>query len=153
MESVHWTRCCSNSSNQKFSSEYQFHLIKTDFCWSQKDCNCNGYFSPKYIFTKLAFNRICANNRQKEGNYDCESHSICKTRANDLQILQPICFGTPICICVFVFVFLFLFLFLLGPKPPKGSGPRLDCRVRIQLGWVHFGVFSSSRFVPPALSS
>ena len=49
VESVHWTRCCSNSSNQKFSSEYQFHLIKTDFC-------CNGYFSPKYIFTKLAFN-------------------------------------------------------------------------------------------------
>ena len=113
MESVHWTRCCSNSSNQKFSSEYQFHLIKTDFCWSQKDCNCNGYFFSKYIFTKLAFNRICANNRQKEGNYHCESHSICKTRANDLQILQPICFGTPICICVFVFVFLFLFLFLL----------------------------------------
>ena len=92
MESVHWTRCCSNSSNQKFSSEYQFHLIKTDFCWSQKDCNCNGYFSPKYIFTKLAFNRISANNRQKEGNYHCESHSICKTRATDLQIWQPICF-------------------------------------------------------------
>ena len=104
MESVHWTRCCSNSSNQKFSSEYQFHLIKTDFCWSQKDCNCNGYFFSKYIFTKLAFNRICANNRQKEGNYHCESHSICKTRANDLQILQPICFGTPICICICVFI-------------------------------------------------
>ena len=100
VESVHWTRCCSNSSNQKFSSEYQFHLIKTDFCWSQKDCNCNGYFFSKYIFTKLAFNRICANNRQKEGNYHCESHSICKTRANDLQILQPICFGTPICIAL-----------------------------------------------------
>ena len=34
-----------------------------------------------------------------------------------------------------------------------GGGPRLDRRARIQLGRVHFGVFSTSRFVPPALSS
>ena len=34
-----------------------------------------------------------------------------------------------------------------------GGGPRLDSRVRIQLGWVHFGVFSMSCLVPLALSS
>ena len=33
------------------------------------------------------------------------------------------------------------------------GGPRLDRRVRIQLGRVHFWVFSMSRFVPLALSS
>ena len=30
---------------------------------------------------------------------------------------------------------------------PAGGGPRLDCRARIQFGWVHFGVFSTSRFM------
>ena len=30
---------------------------------------------------------------------------------------------------------------------------RLDCWERIKLGRVHFGVFSTSRFVPLALSS
>ena len=39
----------------------------------------------------------------------------------------------------------------LGPMP--GGGPRLDRRVRIQLGRIHFVVFSTSRFVPLALSS
>ena len=34
-----------------------------------------------------------------------------------------------------------------------GGGPRLDRGARIQVGQVHFGVFSMSRFVPPALSS
>ena len=34
-----------------------------------------------------------------------------------------------------------------------GGRPRLNRRARIQLGRVHFGVFSTSRFVPPALSS
>ena len=41
----------------------------------------------------------------------------------------------------------------LGPMPPYGRRPRLDRQVRIQLGRVHFGVFSTSPFVPPALSS
>ena len=32
-------------------------------------------------------------------------------------------------------------------------GRRLNCRARIQFRRVHFGVFSTSRFAPPALSS
>ena len=44
-------------------------------------------------------------------------------------------------------------LLTLGPMPPTGGGPRLDRRVRIQFRQVHFGVFLTSRFVPPALSS
>ena len=44
-------------------------------------------------------------------------------------------------------------LLTLGPMPPTGGRPRLDRRVRIQFRQVHFGVFSTSRFVPPALSS
>ena len=35
---------------------------------------------------------------------------------------------------------------------PIVGGPRLDRWVRIHLGQAHFGVFSTSRFVPPALS-
>ena len=34
-----------------------------------------------------------------------------------------------------------------------GVKPRLDCRARKQFRRIHFGVFSMSRFVPPALSS
>ena len=34
-----------------------------------------------------------------------------------------------------------------------GGGPRLDHRARLQFGRVPFGVFSTSRFVPSALSS
>ena len=34
-----------------------------------------------------------------------------------------------------------------------GGGPRLDHRARLEFGRVHFGVFSMSRIVPPALSS
>ena len=34
-----------------------------------------------------------------------------------------------------------------------GCGPRLDRQARIQFGQVHFGVFSTSRVVPLALSS
>ena len=33
------------------------------------------------------------------------------------------------------------------------AGPRLHCLAKIQFGRVHFGVFSTSRFLPPALSS
>ena len=36
---------------------------------------------------------------------------------------------------------------------PSGGGPRLDRWARIQSGQVNFGVFSTSRFVPSALSS
>ena len=36
---------------------------------------------------------------------------------------------------------------------PSGDGPRLDRWARIQSGRVNFGVFSTSRFVPSALSS
>ena len=36
---------------------------------------------------------------------------------------------------------------------PTGGGPRLDHRARLQFGRAHFGVFSTSRFVPSALSS
>ena len=36
---------------------------------------------------------------------------------------------------------------------PPGGGPRLDCQAGIQFGRVHFGVFSTSRFMPLALSS
>ena len=36
---------------------------------------------------------------------------------------------------------------------PSGGGPRLDRWARIQSGRVNFGVFSTSRFVPSALSS
>ena len=36
---------------------------------------------------------------------------------------------------------------------PPGGGPRLDRWARIQSGRVNFGVFSTSRFVPSALSS
>ena len=36
---------------------------------------------------------------------------------------------------------------------PSGGGPRLDRWARIQSGGVNFGVFSTSRFVPSALSS
>ena len=36
---------------------------------------------------------------------------------------------------------------------PTGGGPRLDRRARIQFRRVNFGVFSTSRFVPSALSS
>ena len=43
-------------------------------------------------------------------------------------------------------------LIILGPLP-LGGGPRLDRRARVQFGRVHFGVFSTSRSVPPALSS
>ena len=41
----------------------------------------------------------------------------------------------------------------LGPSRPTGGGPRLDRSARIQFGRVHFGVFSTSCFVPPARSS
>ena len=44
-------------------------------------------------------------------------------------------------------------LFLLGPMPPTGGGPRMDHRAGIQSWQVHFGVFSTSRFMLPALSS
>ena len=36
---------------------------------------------------------------------------------------------------------------------PTGVKPRLDCQARKQFGRIHFGVFSMSCFVPPALSS
>ena len=41
----------------------------------------------------------------------------------------------------------------LGPIRPTGGGPKLDGRARIQFGGVNFGVFSTSRIVPLALSS
>ena len=41
----------------------------------------------------------------------------------------------------------------LGPIRPTDGEPKLDRRARIQFGRVNFGVFSTSRFVPPALSS
>ena len=46
-----------------------------------------------------------------------------------------------------------IFRIICWTRSSAGGGPRLDRRVRIQLGRVHFGVFSTSRFVPPALSS
>ena len=42
---------------------------------------------------------------------------------------------------------------ILYTRSYAAGGPRLDRRTRIQLGRVHFGVFSTSRFGPPALSS
>ena len=33
------------------------------------------------------------------------------------------------------------------------AGPKLHCLAKIQFGQVYFGVFSTSRFLPPALSS
>ena len=53
---------------------------------------------------------------------------------------------------VFTYFFIFKIKIFgkLGPVP--GGGPRLDRQARIQFKQVYFGVFSTSRFVPPSLS-
>ena len=56
----------------------------------------------------------------------------------------------PVCLTFLVRIFYRCFpLIPLGPMLP-GGGPRMDHRARIQFGRVHFGVFSTSRFVHSA---
>ena len=50
-------------------------------------------------------------------------------------------------------VMMMMMVIIIHYNHPTGGEPRLDRRASIQFGRGHFGVFSTSRFVPLALCS